>query len=129
MDYKELIVRITKCRANCEILRDLETCNDAIKAIETLLEERDAAKEQVQYLQSKLDMYGGDIGIAVAFQKAAERDTAVDAAPVVHGRWLHSMGSPYFSCSACRRNDAIHQTHYCPNCGAKMDLPEKEDAQ
>lgn len=43
IDYKELIVRITKCRANCEIPRDLCTCNDAISAIETLLAERDAA--------------------------------------------------------------------------------------
>lgn len=188
MDYKELIVRITKCRANCEILRDLETCNDAIKAIETLLEERDAAKEQVQNLQAQLDMYGGDIGITVAFQKAEERDAAVDklhgkcveckygakypweppchrctfsgnnnccndywqwrgpqkgdatileatptveAAPVLHGRWIMD-GKDHCHCSQCGDGRNIKTQigwHYCPNCGAKMDLPEKEDAQ
>lgn len=42
MDYKELIDRLGKCRANCEIPSDLVTCNYAITAIETLLAERDA---------------------------------------------------------------------------------------
>lgn len=48
MDYKELIDRLSKCRANCEIPRDIKSCNDAITAIETLLAERDAAMEDLR---------------------------------------------------------------------------------
>lgn len=50
----------------------------------------------------------------------------VDAAPVVHGRWLPTNDDNKKKCSQC---DVIHliaqyphgQANYCPNCGAKMD--------
>ena len=70
---------------------------------------------------------------------------AVDAVPVVHGRWRLS-GNPYFGearmvCSECNtepdsiiiekwdyqtntmvvRSGEYKRTKYCPNCGAKMD--------
>jgi hypothetical protein len=46
---------------------------------------------------------------------------AVDAAPVVHARWiLVQNGSGV--CSACNRNDHIDSLAvYCRYCGAKMD--------
>ena len=46
---------------------------------------------------------------------------AVDAAPVVHARWiLIQNGSGV--CSACNRNDHIDPlAAYCRYCGAKMD--------
>lgn len=64
-------------------------------------------------------------------------DYTVDAAPVVHGRWVnedfpenlatvHDMAQ----CSVCGElsHKAEHGyailSKFCPNCGAKMDLPE-----
>lgn len=47
---------------------------------------------------------------------------AADVAPVVHGRWIED-GSLIITCSECKRgyNLIAKYTHYCPNCGAKMD--------
>lgn len=57
----------------------------------------------------------------------------VEAAPVRRGRWLLERepdGKPYcLHCSVCDddfSNPGIMQGYdYCPNCGAKMDAPEK----
>lgn len=61
----------------------------------------------------------------------------VDAVEVVHGEWIHGIGSwstkncsecnwkvPYFSSYEDREATKIlyKSLHYCPNCGAKMDL-------
>lgn len=45
------------------------------------------------------------------------RIPAVDAAPVVHGRWI-DVGSLSCRCSECGCK-SVAQTRYCPNCGAK----------
>ena len=47
---------------------------------------------------------------------------AADVAPVVHGRWDEN-GSGIIICSECGSgyNLVERYTHYCPNCGAKMD--------
>lgn len=49
-----------------------------------------------------------------------------DVVPVVHGWWIElpSM-EPDFKCSECGQSYACwepSEAHYCPNCGAKMDL-------
>ena len=51
---------------------------------------------------------------------------AVDAAPVVHGRWIDHKDE--HQCSVCREHTIVdyyvwkHAKYdYCPNCGAKMD--------
>ena len=46
----------------------------------------------------------------------------VDAAPVVHGRWIHK-GAWHIECSECQYILAHigEAKNYCPNCGAKMD--------
>lgn len=54
---------------------------------------------------------------------------AVDAVPVVHGRWVMRGGKLY--CSACEQKACVARdsddfwytkgTDYCPNCGAQMD--------
>ena len=60
---------------------------------------------------------------------------AVDAMPVVHGRWIYEsegMGD-YSHCSECgcrvqggRISDLSARYKLCPNCGAIMDKKEKE---
>ena len=50
----------------------------------------------------------------------------VDAVPVVHGRWIElpSM-APEYECSECGQSYEwweVTEAHYCPNCGAHMDL-------
>lgn len=64
----------------------------------------------------------------------------VDAVEVAHGRWLYDSGSGKYFCSACDeyalsfKKDTLYGgdlyevclTDYCPNCGAKMDLEDKE---
>lgn len=50
----------------------------------------------------------------------------VDAAPVVHGRWVMD-GRDHCHCSECKNGRNIKTQigwNYCPNCGTKMDLLE-----
>lgn len=58
---------------------------------------------------------------------------AADVAPVVHGRWEDSidewLGTDVYTCSKCRESYVLVEGtpkenlwHYCPNCGAKMDI-------
>lgn len=57
---------------------------------------------------------------------------SVDAAPVVHGRWIkkHDNVCYWYECSECGRKPPYSEfyqedhSRYCPNCGARMDLPE-----
>ena len=55
----------------------------------------------------------------------------VDAAPVVHARWIKHDG--YTECSGCEywydsaeSEDAGDRSHYCPSCGARMDGEEEQ---
>lgn len=57
---------------------------------------------------------------------------AADVAPVRHGRWIYEPVE--FSlvkdirCSVFRRYVKVPE-NYCPDCGAKMDLEEPNDAE
>lgn len=52
---------------------------------------------------------------------------AIDAVPVVHGRWVINKKFADYECSVCGQGDVIApyferlKMNYCPNCGAKMD--------
>ena len=50
----------------------------------------------------------------------------VDAVPVVHGQWIETPSfAPEYECSECGQSYEwweVSEAHYCPNCGAKMDL-------
>lgn len=52
---------------------------------------------------------------------------AVDAAPVVHGRWKSDYEDVLFSCSVCGTQISTSwdyedlEWRFCPTCGAKMD--------
>ena len=61
---------------------------------------------------------------------------AADVVPVVHGRWLYNSyptvwyGSgepPELVCSECEER-AYNTYNYCPNCGAKMDGGDSDEA-
>lgn len=67
-------------------------------------------------------------------ERALKAIPAVDAAPVVHGRWIKMTGMMppeyhgHYECSECQwhmkglRNSWTREEElsYCPNCGAKM---------
>lgn len=68
----------------------------------------------------------------------AEINTA-DVAPVVHGRWEDSIdewfGTDVYTCSKCRESYVLVEGtpkenlwNYCPNCGAKMDGGDTDEA-
>ena len=57
---------------------------------------------------------------------------AADVAPVVHGRWVPTK-APFMNeckdCSVCGyRTVWGHRYNYCPNCGAKMDGGDNDEA-
>ena len=63
-------------------------------------------------------------GMILARRYGIKRLPAVDAVPVVHGRWeyFHCVGCGRYRCSECSHwVDAGLDRNYCPNCGAKMD--------
>ena len=69
-------------------------------------------------------------------RKLIAEATAADVAPVAHGRWkikVDDYDCEYAKCSVCgeefydANEDTIDITfNYCPNCGAKMDLEDKQ---
>lgn len=78
--------------------------------------ERDVVMKRIMAAKW-MDGYDG----AMAMEIGASAPAA-DVAPVVHGRWIED-GSLIITCSECKRgyNLIAKYTHYCPNCGAKMD--------
>lgn len=53
----------------------------------------------------------------------AKHAPTIDAAPVVHAKWLYDRPQHY-KCSACKSmwGELMKRVaHFCPNCGAKMD--------
>ena len=63
---------------------------------------------------------------------------SADVAPVVHGRWIVRFGGPYNRrrcyCSHCGKHNGVggiaknQEKPYCPNCGAKMDGGDSDEA-
>ena len=90
-------------------------------------------REQSEECQKAFEELGGESGIyADAYNDLAEdfySIPAADVAPVVHGRWDEDW-SLIITCSECKRgyNLIAKYTHYCPNCGAKMDGGADHDA-
>ena len=64
--------------------------------------------------------------ILVALRKMIEGLPIEDVKPVVHGRWIeHSHLEVGGECSICGWQFQWFENaeaHYCPHCGAKMDL-------
>ena len=102
---------------------------DAIAYYKELKEEMDYPGRSEEFM----------IAIDVAIADLADAPT-IDAAPVVHGRWVDRWGgkyaNPHYECSECKKS-ALYKcdydvlanglwlqdlSDYCPHCGAKMDL-------
>jgi hypothetical protein len=69
--------------------------------------------------------YGAEHLMVHSLRRLVEEAPAVDAAPVVHGRWIN-QDSTYtkYQCSACKERNFDGVGRYCPNCGARMDEEE-----
>lgn len=67
-------------------------------------------------------------GLKQALEMFDEIPTA-DVASVVHARWIDD-GRGIIICPECKRGYNLHAkyTHYCPNCGAKMDGGDNDEA-
>lgn len=58
-------------------------------------------------------------------KKVIEIFPTEDLAPVQHGHWI-KIGNYAFKCTSCGKvywdsKGYAARTHFCPNCGAKMD--------
>ena len=53
-----------------------------------------------------------------------DKQPTVDAAPVVHGRWIWSPEYCKFICSVCAGREGECETPICKWCGARMDAKE-----
>ena len=55
---------------------------------------------------------------------------SVDAAPVVHGRWIDNEIKDLMlsKCTACGFLCGAYSFNFCPHCGAKMDGRGEADA-
>lgn len=55
----------------------------------------------------------------------------VDAAPVVHSKWVwipdeEEDNTWHLVCDACKHGGLFEDDNYCPNCGARMDKEESD---
>ena len=69
----------------------------------------------------------GTIQDAIKMISYAVYTPAADVAPVVHALWIEDE-SGIIICPECKRGYNLHAkyTHYCPNCGVKMDGGESD---
>ncbi len=74
---------------------------------------------------SRYDNYWDDV------IERLDAQPTIDATPVKHGKWFDAMVGelPVQVCDQCCTFFPLAYTggghHYCPNCGAKMDLEEE----
>lgn len=86
----------------------------------------DIMRENLEWCKSQSGRYN-DIYWDDVIERLDVQPT-VDAAPVVHGRWIYENDDPsMIPCSMCGYQVfRYNNTPYCPNCGAKMDLEEQD---
>lgn len=96
----------------------------------------DAARVKLQAARDKTP--DGSAGMVLnTFMGFLDECPTVETEPVRHGTWQVWHGDcmrrdgkmqefRYYECSECWRRTAV-KSNYCPNCGAKMDLEEKEE--
>jgi hypothetical protein len=94
-------------------------------------------EKRKKMLAKQLNLFMVDGAIAGELRRlksTIENAQTVDAAPVVHARWVHrcryiATEIWEWRCSACGElppgpNQLAYELRYCPRCGAKMDAEE-----
>ena len=93
----------------------------------------DAVKIAEKYGLANGSVLGRHTGLADCIARDISELPAADVVPVRHGRWVekekYTFGIMY-DCSLCedRILDNGHPWNYCPNCGAKMDGGDSDEA-
>jgi len=83
------------------------------------------------------DIFGIDEVECTVLNKRLNAIPAADVVPVVHGRWEWNDNNGYYYCDKCGsispREDQDGEycdcPNYCPNCGASMREPPKEETE
>lgn len=88
-----------------------------------------------EYIEREFTLHRMKVDIRPPFEVVRDMPAA-DVAPVVHGRWAigNRHGEPGAECPVCGSGlvfgvdeiemvkSIVKELHYCPSCGAKMDL-------
>lgn len=94
---------------------------------------REAAVKAVEkYGLTNGVVWGRHTGLAICIASEIADIPAADVAPVVHGRWVthYQSGTPVAEgyVSTCCDMWNNRKSDYCPNCGAKMDGGDSNEA-
>ena len=83
----------------------------------------DAVKIAEKYGLANGSVLGRHTGLADCIARDISELPAADVAPVRHGRWVDNgiPDSILSGCSVCGFTCGSSSFFYCPNCGAKMD--------
>ena len=87
----------------------------------------DALIEKAQWMEMP-DNQGINFDVRAVSVSGIDLAPTVEAEPVRHGRWvMKNTCGPHtgkLHCSVCGESPrSLCAERYCPNCGAKMDLP------
>lgn len=92
--------------------------------------EREALKRRLENYSRDCEEAGDMVSAQVFADCICELDASpsIDAAPVVHGRWIWSPEYCKWICSACGGREGECETPICKWCGARMDGGEAHEA-
>lgn len=91
--------------------------------------DREAAAEILE-AKSQMSIATGAQIVFASAARMIRRLPAVGAKPVRHGRWVPFENKGHWKFIECSECNTMYHTrwkahyHFCPNCGAKMDLEE-----
>lgn len=97
------------------------------------ISKQQAAKAFQEYHDADVELFGVEIPECFDAQLAIEimnEVPAADVRPVVRGKWRpYSPLTDTYECDKCGYQviDEIFRTNFCPNCGADMREPPKEE--
>lgn len=89
--------------------------------------EREAALREIERCEKF--MVGDKTITTDAMKTFIKNRPAVDVAPVVHAQWIHQPDCGVTRCSHCGWSiEECWESKRCPNCGAKMDGGDGNEA-
>ena len=89
--------------------------------------EREAALREIERCEKF--MVGNKTITTDAMKTFIKNRPAVDVAPVVHAQWIHQPDCGVTRCSHCGWSiEECWESKRCPNCGAKMDGGDGNEA-